>query len=380
MNTLTDRLDRLAERGPHADASLVVARATAIATGTALAEEPAPQRPRRAPLVAAAVTVTVLGGGLLLATRPTSDRGAAPGNTDPSNASGPTTSVPSALPLEPVATLPDTGDVSSQVPVTVVGTGPTDWYRLQPDLDIAWYSPNDGTSWLCLRTPTIDATCQIDQFAPTANGGGPIGVATAGNQMLVLTLDPGDTITLTTSSQTPITAPVVRDPQIGWGIARVPLDDYLELTGLRSLYMPPDPTATNVAPTAAEPSVPGRTDLPPGMADITESVATDASRQFATTVAAALTELGWDVELREHATRITDDGTEVEWASFADGADRRLFLVAGGPDLDNDSSVEYGTVAERRDTTQTLIAYSEPVDSAPSRSHAELTSLLTALP
>ena len=80
------------------------------------------------------------------------------------------------------------------VPPTVLGTGPTDWYRLLPDLDVAWYSPNNGSSMLCFRTPTLDATCGTDNFAPTTLGGGPIGVATAGEQLIVITLDPGDTV------------------------------------------------------------------------------------------------------------------------------------------------------------------------------------------
>lgn len=256
MNTLTDRLDRLAERGPHADPDLIVARATSIATGATVANEPAPQRPRRPPLLAAAVAaITVLGGGVLLTIGPGSDQGAAPGNTDSSDTPGIAASEPSDGPLEPVAPLLDTDDVSSQMPPPVVGTGPTGWYRLQADLDVAWYRKNDGTSWLCLRTPVVDATCQIDQFAASANGGGPIGVATTSNEMVVLTLDPGDTITLTTSAGTTMTARVVRAPEIGWGIARLPIGDYLELTGLRALYMPPD-TPTSVPPTPAEPSVP----------------------------------------------------------------------------------------------------------------------------
>jgi hypothetical protein len=258
VNTFTDRLVRLADRGPHADPALVVARASAIATDTALADEPTPQRPRWRPLLAAAALAIVVTGGLLVATRLAGEQANAPDGSGPDTAGGTPSPASGDTPLEPVATLPDSEDVSGEVPPTVAGTAPTDWYRLQRDLDVAWYSPNDTTSMLCFRTPTVPASCQPDEFAATAYGGGPIGVATAGDQLIVLTLDPGDTITLATSAGTEVTAPVVRDPQIGWGIARVPLGEGTEFTGLTATYHPPPATTAGSVPAASgpQPSVP----------------------------------------------------------------------------------------------------------------------------
>lgn len=130
-------------------------------------------------------------------------------------------SVPSATTIPPEATLPALADVSLVVPPTVVGTGPTDWYRLQPDLDVAWYSDGAGTrSMLCFRTPA-GQECQLDEFAPTTSGGGPIGVRSVDNQMLVLTLDPASTVTVTFDNGQTVSSPVERDAQTGWAVARV---------------------------------------------------------------------------------------------------------------------------------------------------------------
>lgn len=148
----------------------------------------------------------------------------------------PTETTPEPVFLEPTATLPEDPEMDDVVPVTVVGTAPTEWYRMQPDLDVAWYSPNDGTSMLCLRTPVVDEACQPDEFSPTAIGGGPIGVATAGEQLIVLTVDPGDTITLATTAGGEITAPVIRDTRINWGIARIDVSDGVEIDGLTMLF------------------------------------------------------------------------------------------------------------------------------------------------
>jgi hypothetical protein len=238
MNTIADRLDRLAERGPHADPGLVVARATSIVNGIVVADTPTPEGPRWRPVLAAAAAAVIVGGGLtVLATRPTGDT---PASSTPAGAAptGTTPAADDATALEPAAVLPDLPDVSDVVPPTVVGTGPTDWYRLQPDLDVAWYSPNDGTSMLCLRTPALDATCQPDEFRPSELGGGPIGVTTAGDQLLVITLDPGNIVTLTLDDGTTVTAPLARNPQTGWGTARFQLGDGTAPTGLTATYAP----------------------------------------------------------------------------------------------------------------------------------------------
>ncbi len=238
MNVIADQLDRLAERGPHADPGLVVARATSIATGTVVADTPTPEGPRRRPILVAAAAALIVGGGIaVLANGPT---GNTPASSTPTGIprTGTAPDVDGATAPEPAAVLPDLPDVSDVVPPTVVGTGPTDWYRLQPDLDVAWYSPNDGTSMLCFRTPVLDAACQPDEFRPSEFGGGPIGVTTAGDQLLVITLDPGNTVTLTLDDGTAVTAPLARDPQTDWGTARFHLRGIGAATGLAATYAP----------------------------------------------------------------------------------------------------------------------------------------------
>ena len=133
------------------------------------------------------------------------------------------------------ATLPALTDVSSEVPPTVLGTGPTDWYRLQPDLDVAWYSDGGDQSMLCFRTPA-GQDCQLDRFAPTASGGGPIGVRSVDDQLLVLTLDPASPVTVTFDNGQTVTRPFEADEQTGWGVARVQMPPAGNPEGLSMLF------------------------------------------------------------------------------------------------------------------------------------------------
>lgn len=143
-----------------------------------------------------------------------------------SGAATPTVSTPAPLverenAVAPVATLPASDDLSVQVPPTVVANRPIDWYRLQPDLDVAWYSDPAGTaSMLCFRTPSI-SECLPDDFAPTRLGGGPIAVQGADNQFLIVTLDPVDTVTVTLDDGTATSAPTELDDGVGWRVARI---------------------------------------------------------------------------------------------------------------------------------------------------------------
>jgi hypothetical protein len=74
MTAIADQLDRLAERGPHADPGLVVARATSIATGATLADTPPPDGSHWRPiLVAAAAVIIIVGGVAVLAASPASN-------------------------------------------------------------------------------------------------------------------------------------------------------------------------------------------------------------------------------------------------------------------------------------------------------------------
>ena len=156
--------------------------------------------------------------------------------------SPPATTVPSVL-APPAVTLPELADVSSVVPATVLATGPSDWYRLQRDLDVAWYSDGGEMSMLCFRTPA-GQECQLDEFAPTAMGGGPIGVRSVDDRWLVVTLDPEITVTLAFDNGQTVTSPVERDDQIGWGVARIWSASGATPEGLAMVFAMDSPAST----------------------------------------------------------------------------------------------------------------------------------------
>ena len=212
----------------------------------------APGRRRVGRALGAVAAIATVVGGLVIATdRPGADQSEAPLDptattgvpTNPTTASSaPTTGTQAATEpgpapaLTPAETLPSLADVSDIVPATVLGTAPADWYRLQPDLDVAWYSNGGDVSMLCLRTP-LGSECRTDDFKPTEFGGGPIGVWTAGQQLIVLTLDPGDDLALRLNDGTTATMPVERDPQINWGTARFQLTPSLTPIGLTRIFV-----------------------------------------------------------------------------------------------------------------------------------------------
>lgn len=166
--------------------------------------------------------------------------------TSPPDATVPPTLGTSSV--APVATLPNLDDLSSGVPPTVSATAPTDWYRLQPDLDVAWYS-DDGVSMLCFRTPAGEG-CQVDEFAPTTMDGGPIGVISLGDQLLVATIDPSPTVKVPFDNGQTVTSPVERDDQTGWGIARIQMAAGTTPVGLAMVFAadPPDSTIATSVP------------------------------------------------------------------------------------------------------------------------------------
>lgn len=187
-----------------------------------------------APVTSVATAVTSVPAGVAVGTSP------------------PATTAPSVL-APPAATLPELTDASSVVPVTVMGTGPTEWYRLQRDLDVAWYSDGGEMSMLCFRTPA-GQECQLDEFAPTANGGGPIGVRTVDDRWLVVTLDPESTVTLAFDNGETVTSQVERDDQIGWGVARIWSASGATPTGLAMVFAmnQPAPTVPVTSPPPTE--------------------------------------------------------------------------------------------------------------------------------
>ncbi len=169
------------------------------------------------------------------------------------------TTAPSVL-APPAVTLPELADVSSVVPATVLASGPSDWYRLQRDLDVAWYSDGGGTSMLCFRTPA-GQECQLDGFAPTAMGGGPIGVRSVDDRWLIVTLDPETTVTLAFDDGQTITSPVERDDQTGWGVARIWSASGATPEGLAMTFAMEQPTptvpVTSPPPTETTPATTG---------------------------------------------------------------------------------------------------------------------------
>jgi hypothetical protein len=71
--------------------------------------------------------------------------------------------------------------------------------------------------------------------------------------------------------------------------------------------------------------------LPPGLAP-GSSGPTAESATFAQEQADVMAALGWQVTLREHASRTTSEGIEVNWAYFSEPG-RRLFIVSGPTNL-----------------------------------------------
>ena len=268
------RTAELPTRGPGLDA-----RPTPVLTRL---DSPEPSRLRMAAIGSAAAAL-ILGLVLVASVRS--------GEDTPATSEG---SAPASL--EPVLTLPDSPDLSEQVPPTVVSGEPVDWYRLAPDLDVSWYQPLGGeTSMLCWRTP-VEQDCVEDRDATTL----PLMVPTGGGQLLVVTLenpDPGQ-LDLVLDDGTVLTAPIERNDQIGWGVSR------FEVPVGRSVSSFGDATLT-----AADPFEVSGATLPPA-ADLTD---------VPVTIAAGPTLSYWrwfaDLDISERQT--ASGGTELCWRTPA---------------------------------------------------------------
>jgi hypothetical protein len=213
--TLEDRLRRhyvertsdIPMQGPGLEAGTVV-------NLTLARSEPRPNRSARVGvLVGTIAAATVL--GVVLLNRP---------NTEPSSASttetGPSTNAApdTVAALAPVQTLPNSADLSA-APATAAASAPVDWYRLQPDLDIAWYQEPSGQSpsMLCWRTP-VGTDCVVDDIG----GALPLIVPTGGDQTLVVTGGPtaGQMLDVQLTNGAVLSAPLDVNAAISWGVAR----------------------------------------------------------------------------------------------------------------------------------------------------------------
>ena len=240
-----ERTREIPEHGPGLDDGAVMR----INPGLS---EPRPHRAARVVLVIGSVAAaTVL--GLLVLNRPT-------GNV-PAVGSGGSSPLSSSSPVEalaPAATLPNSGDVSD-TPNTVAGTAPTDWYRLQPDLDVAWYQEPSGQSstMLCWRTP-VGSECLADDFP----GALPLIVATAGGQTLVVTgvTDGKTTLDVQLASGAVLTAPLVVDDTISWGVGRYQLPEGDSITSVGTASV--NPGVADKVPGQTLPAAVGLNDTP----------------------------------------------------------------------------------------------------------------------
>lgn len=144
---------------------------------------------------------------------------------------------------QPSATLPPVTGLPG-VPVTVAGNEPSEWYRLQPDLEVAWYS-GTGDSMVCFRSPSVEQ-CQVDRIAPADSGGGPVAVAGGPGQFLIVTvaLDPVPLVDVALDDGSTVTAVSEIDPQIAWSVARLSVQPGTVPVGMSMTFGFPEQAAT----------------------------------------------------------------------------------------------------------------------------------------
>ncbi len=280
-----ERTREIPDHGPGLDAGAVLS----------INRGPADLRPRRAARVSLVIgsvaAATVL--GFVLINRPTAEQEGigSVGSNSPNSSAAETVEA-----LVPVQTLPDGADVSD-TPVTVAASAPTDWYRLQPDLDVAWYAEPSGQSpsMVCWRTP-VGSKCLPDEFPGVL----PLIVPTAGGQTLVVIGGTTDATTLDVqlTSGAVLSAPLAIDDTITWGVARFQLPDGESITAVGDASV----TASEVT------DVPGQT-LPPavGLNDVPVTIVAGSELSY----------WRWfpDLDISERQT--ADGGTELCWRTPA---------------------------------------------------------------
>lgn len=196
--------------------------------------EPRQHRAARVSLVIGSVAAaTVL--GFVLINRPTTEQSGV-GSVGPTSSSSPTSTSPGIVVLGASEILPDTGDLTD-TPVTVAGNSPTDWYRVQLDLDIAWYQEASGQSpaMLCWRTP-VGSNCSP---ADDPKGQFPLIVSTAGGMAIVVTSGgtEGEQLDVQLTNGEFLSEPLVVDEVTGWGVARyqIPAGESITAVGNASV-------------------------------------------------------------------------------------------------------------------------------------------------
>ena len=171
---LADRLSRLADRGPHADPRLVVARANATAYATPFPDVPSTTRSNAPKFAAAFLAAAAVAGIVVVATR---DPDAGPPAQAPST-DRPTPTTSSTQ--RPAETLPSFNDLTA-VPITVPAGSALQYWRFAPDVDIAERATSGGSSELCWRSTAgqgyIDDTFQSPNVGVIPIAGGAIALA-----------------------------------------------------------------------------------------------------------------------------------------------------------------------------------------------------------
>ena len=127
--------------------------------------------------------------------------------------------------LAPAVTLAETVDLTD-VPVTAVSAAPAEWYRLAPDLDVAWYQDQvDGARLDGVLAVPVGSDCQADNSRP---GESVFVVPTGGAQTLVVMIA-GDSrrqiLDVVLDDGAVLVSPIEWDDTINWGVARYAIPD-----------------------------------------------------------------------------------------------------------------------------------------------------------
>jgi hypothetical protein len=173
--------------------------------------------------------------------------------TEPA-ASGPGDVTTGQAALAPVVTLADTGDLTD-VPITVLTDAPAEWYRLAPDLDVAWYQDqiNGADSMVCWRTP-LGSDCQADNTRP---GESVFAVPTGGGQTLVIMIAGEvrrDTLDVVLDDGVVLVSPIEWDETINWGVARYAIPNGAAIARLGDGASVPSDTIADANPPDVESS------------------------------------------------------------------------------------------------------------------------------